>query len=111
MGLESLPEKVLGMTEGFGELDGVGVPVEGMQTLPEELDTAVSMIVGFAALLLQLLPDDEEPVHVGVVQEKDGVVGGVLQCGHGVQVAPSHQVVDVVVGHLILNLFGNNGHR
>ena len=25
-GLESLPEKVLGMTEGFGELDGVGVP-------------------------------------------------------------------------------------
>ena len=105
MGLESLPEKVLGMTEGFGELDGVGVPVEGMQTLPEELDTAVSMIVGFAALLLQLLPDDEEPVHVGVVQEKDGVVGGVLQCGHGVQVAPSNQEMDMVVGYLELNLF------
>ena len=96
------------MAVGLGELDGIGVPVEGFEVLSEELHAAVGVVVGLASLLLQLLPDDEEPVHVGVVQEEDGVVGGVLQCGHGVQVAPSHQVVDVVVGYLELNLFGNN---
>lgn len=105
MELESLPEQVLGVTESSGKVDGVGVPFEGLQILPEELDTAVSVVVGLAALLLQLLPDDEKPVHVGVVKEEDGVVGCVLQCGHGVHVAPSHQIVDVVVGHLELNLF------
>ena len=26
MGLESLPKQILGMTEGFGELDGVRIP-------------------------------------------------------------------------------------
>ena len=104
----SLPEQVLAVTEGPGELNGVRVPVEGFQVLPEELHAAVGVVVGLASLLLQLLPDDEEPVHVGVVQEEDGIVGGVLQRGHGVQVAPSHQVVDVVVGHLVLNLFGKS---
>jgi hypothetical protein len=38
------------------------------------------------------------------MEEEDGVVGGILQRGHRVVMATTHQVVDVVVGHLELHL-------
>ena len=98
------PEQALSPAEGIREGNGVRLPVERLEAFAEQFHAAVSVVVGFAPQLLQLLPDDEEAVQVAVVQEEDGVVGAVLQGGHGVLVAAAHQVVDVVVSHLELHL-------
>ena len=58
------------------------------------------------SLFLQLthLPDGELPVDVAVVDEEDGVVGGVLQCGHAIGAGAADPGVDGVVRHLKLHL-------
>ena len=99
-----------GLRDGVGASSHVFVevfPIEGEQFLLHVVDGAVRSVVGQSALLLQLLPDGPDLVHEGVVHEEDGVVGGVLQRGHGVLLSSANQVVHGVVGHLELNLNQN----
>ena len=96
-----------GLSDGVGARAFVRVvrfPVEGVQRLLHVIDGTVRSVVGQSTLLLQLLPDGPDLVHERVVHEEDGVVGGVVQRGHGVFLSPSDQEVHGVVGHLELNL-------
>ncbi len=67
-----------------GKVKRVRVPLEWFHWLVDEVVGTVSGVGVLSSNLLKTLPDGEDTVGVGVVEEEDWVVGGVFKMRHGV---------------------------